>query len=39
MEDDMTIESILVLTGIVLAFGTFAAVLAWADVYTHATRK
>jgi hypothetical protein len=39
MEDTMPVTNILVLAGIILAFGGFAVVLAWADVHTRAVGK
>jgi hypothetical protein len=39
MEDTMPITNIIVISGIILAFGSFAAVLAWADMHTRAAGK
>jgi hypothetical protein len=35
----VTVQSILVLTGIVFAFAAFGISLAWADFYTQSGRK
>ena len=35
----MPIESILVISAVILAFATFAAVLAWGDMYTRSANK
>ena len=35
----MPAQTALVVTGIVIAFGGFALILAFADYYTHAGRK
>jgi len=35
----MPAEIAIVVTGVVLAFGGFALVLAWADHYTHSHTK
>ena len=39
MEETMQAGNILYLLAVVLAFGGFAAVLAWADYYTRSTAK
>jgi hypothetical protein len=39
MEDTMPVTNIIVIAAIILAFGSFAAVLAWADMYTRAAGK
>jgi len=35
----MTTGSIILLTGIVLAFAIFATVLMWGDLYSHAVKR